>query len=66
MGADTLPVMPPITAVVLMLCDACLDGEGGECHHPSCAMWMNRAPDLPLRDKVVCEVDFKMADGPDA
>lgn len=35
------------------LCSACIDGEGGECHTPGCIMWLNRAPDLSLRDNLV-------------
>jgi len=31
------------------LCDACLDGEGGECHTPGCALIYSRAPDIPIR-----------------
>jgi hypothetical protein len=40
----------PVHLVQLWLCALCLDGEGGECHTPGCALWINRAPDLPLRD----------------
>lgn len=40
----------PVHLVQLWLCDLCLDGAGGECHSPGCAMWINRAPDLPLRN----------------
>ena len=40
----------PVRLVQLWLCDLCLDGEGGQCHTPGCALWINRAPDLPLRD----------------
>lgn len=36
--------------VVLDLCDLCLGGAGGECHTPGCALWMNRAPDMPVND----------------
>lgn len=32
------------------ICSACLDGEGGECHTPGCILWINRAPDLAIRD----------------
>lgn len=42
-----------VHGVAFMLCDPCLDGAGGECHVPGCAMWLNRAPDLPLRDKLI-------------
>lgn len=34
--------------VLIYLCDLCLGGAGGECHVPGCALWLNRAPDLPL------------------
>jgi len=44
---------PAINLVTLWLCDDCLDGKGGECHTPGCAMWLNRAPDLELRSKLV-------------
>lgn len=37
--------------VALTVCSRCLDGEGGECHTPGCALWMNRAPDVSIRDK---------------
>lgn len=36
--------------VEIVLCDACLDGVGGECHVPGCALWMSTAPDVPIRD----------------
>lgn len=35
------------------LCDLCLDGAGGECHTPGCIMWLNRAPDLAIREKII-------------
>jgi hypothetical protein len=41
--------IPPVRYVRLWLCDPCLDGAGGECHSPGCALWINRAPDIPLR-----------------
>lgn len=40
----------PVRLVRLWLCDLCLDGAGGECHTPGCALWINRAPDLSLRN----------------
>ena len=36
--------------VQMWLCDLCLDGKGGECHTPGCALFLNRAPDLSLRN----------------
>ena len=38
----------PLRTVTLTLCVPCLAGEGGECHSPGCALWMNRAPDIPV------------------
>lgn len=37
----------------LHICDLCLDGAGGECHVPGCILWINRAPDLPIREQIV-------------
>jgi hypothetical protein len=30
------------------ICQACLNGEGGECHSPGCLFFLCRAPDLPI------------------
>lgn len=37
--------------VILDLCDACLDGEGGECHEAGCSLCRCAAPDLPIREQ---------------
>lgn len=42
---------PQLNYVEIVLCDLCLDGAGGECHVPGCALWMSRAPDIPIRDR---------------
>lgn len=42
---------PRLNYVEITLCDACLDGQGGECHVPGCGLWMACAPDIPIRDK---------------
>lgn len=42
-----------LVRVTLVLCSRCIAGEGGECHVPGCALWMNRAPDVQIREK--CE-----------
>lgn len=36
----------------IRLCSPCIDGAGGECHTPGCLLWICRAPDLPLREKI--------------
>lgn len=51
-----IPLEPDVEVLVrvsLVLCSSCLAGVGGECHTPGCALWMNRAPDVPIIDK--CE-----------
>jgi len=35
------------------ICDQCLDGAGGECHTPGCILFLNRGPDIPIRDSVL-------------
>jgi hypothetical protein len=47
---------PQLHRVTLTICDLCLDGAGGECHVPGCAMWISAAPDIPIRDKCDTEV----------
>lgn len=50
--------MSTLHKVTLHLCSLCIDGAGGECHTPGCAMWLNRAPDLSLRGHpCVLEID---------
>ena len=47
------PRMRLVTVSRLAICDPCLDGAGGECHAPGCLFWMNRAPDVPIRERLV-------------
>lgn len=51
-GCECPPGAAELRHVALWLCHQCLSGAGGECHVPGCALWLNRAPDLPLEDKV--------------
>jgi hypothetical protein len=39
---------------VISLCDACVAGEGGECHTPGCALWCKSAPDVKLDTGRAC------------
>lgn len=48
-----------LNIVTATICDACLDGAGGECHVPGCLLWMSQAPDVPIRDRC----DAVTADG---
>lgn len=43
---------PTVTVVSIPLCDLCLDGAGGECHVPGCALYMKPAPDVEIRSSV--------------
>lgn len=42
--------------VLIALCDPCLDGAGGECHSPGCALWLHSAPDISLREHPMVEI----------
>lgn len=55
-----------LNTVTLRMCNLCLDGVGGECHVPGCALYLNRAPDLKLRGlPLVVHVDpDSYGDGP--
>ena len=37
-----------IRLVKIWLCEACLNGEGEECHTPCCALFIRRCPDIPI------------------
>lgn len=37
-----------VSLVQLPMCGPCLNGAGGECHTPGCAMWMMPAPSSPV------------------
>lgn len=37
-----------IKEVKIWLCEACLNGEGQECHTPGCALWIHNSPGLPI------------------
>lgn len=48
-----------IKSVTIDICQACLDGEGDECHTPGCALFLH-AVDLPFTEglyEVVAEFD---------
>ncbi len=42
--------LDPITLnrIEITLCSLCLEGAGGECHVPGCALFLNRAPELAI------------------
>lgn len=37
-----------LSPVVLMVCEPCRKGAGGECHTPGCAFWMEAAPEFKI------------------
>lgn len=51
MGGDE-PTLEAVTGTI-RICSACLDGAGGECHTPGCILWINRAPDLAIREMLL-------------
>lgn len=48
---------PNLYRVTVVICAHCLTGDGGECHVPGCAFWMNRAPKHPLDVEHMTHVD---------
>lgn len=46
---------PEVERITLALCADCLDGKGGECHTPGCALWMCKGPAPGLRDMAIAE-----------
>lgn len=52
---------PTLTTMALTVCSLCAGGAGGECHVPGCAFWMNRAPDMQLRNEAE-EINSALAD----
>jgi hypothetical protein len=40
-----------LKTIEIMICEACLDGIGEECHTPGCALWLHRV-DLPIFPEV--------------
>jgi hypothetical protein len=49
--------LPPLHLVQMLLCDACIDGEGDECHSPGCTLWMHTVPSPGIRDDPRVSVD---------
>jgi hypothetical protein len=47
-AARLQPQEDVLVRVTLTLCEQCLNGDGGQCHTPGCALWLKAAPDLPL------------------
>ena len=45
--AEPMATDMKLRTIVITLCQACLDGEGEECHTPGCAMFLHRV-DLPF------------------
>ncbi|MGB0714248.1 MAG: hypothetical protein ACPGXK_00105 [Phycisphaerae bacterium] len=44
---------PKLMRVEATICEACLKGEGSECHTPGCSLIRSRSPDLDWRDSVL-------------
>lgn len=40
-----------IKRIAIEICEACLKGEGKECHTPGCALFLHKV-DLPIHDEV--------------
>lgn len=49
---------PKLRRIVVVICDLCLSGAGGECHVPGCILWLNRAPDMPLHPELYEDIGW--------
>lgn len=45
---------PKVSEYLIRLCDACIDGEGQECHTPGCAMFLHSV-DLPFHREILLD-----------
>lgn len=48
-----------LKSVKIWICQACLDGQGEECHTPGCSLFLHRV-DLPIAPglyEVLAEID---------
>ena len=45
-----------IKRIVINICEACLDGEGQECHTPGCALFLHKV-DLPIASDLYIILD---------
>jgi hypothetical protein len=43
---------PQVNEYIIRLCDACIDGQGKECHTPGCAMFLH-AVDIPFHREIL-------------
>lgn len=57
--AEPMATDMKLRTIVITLCQACLDGEGEECHTPGCAMFLHRVdlPFAPESYEVLAEFD---------
>jgi hypothetical protein len=46
---------PKVRYVKVRICQACIDGEGRECHTPECALFLHSV-DLPIYEELIDDV----------
>ncbi len=68
---DPNPADPRLLYVRCRICEACIKGEGSECHTPGCVMFLHSV-DLPIMPELLEGVDdnsakilFEMTEGGD-
>lgn len=47
---------PKVKTVRIRLCEACLNGEGQECHTPGCALFLHNSPGHPIMPELYEEL----------
>jgi hypothetical protein len=51
-----------LKTIEIMICEACLDGVGEQCHTPGCALWLHNV-DLPIPpDVYTVKAEFEVED----
>lgn len=54
-----------IKKIEIWICEACLKGEGSECHTPGCALFLHRV-DLPIMPELYKEIgEYEEVDNED-
>jgi hypothetical protein len=56
-NTEEQPIRMPIRMIQLHMCDACIRGEGQECHTPGCALFLHNSPGFPIAPELYTVVE---------
>ena len=54
---------PEVLEIAIRVCRPCLDGAGGQCHTPGCALWLHDMDTLPIARELYEVVERDPATG---